>query len=132
MKTPPVNPNTLQATAQSDRFSTLSSRGSPLTKQNLMMSTGSASSLIAPHSPVPQSGGGGGPRRANKPSSSHNPDAAAVFGEELSNIVRIGDYDESGVPVTTVNLGLKSKRIVKHLTHPNSFNATGYGNLKNS
>lgn len=115
MKPAPINPNTLNAANHH--------RSSPLTKQHLTASSPLRGDVTSPHH-YPSTG-----KKAPRTSTTSNP-AAKVFGEELSSIVRMGDYDESGVPVTTVNLGLKSKRIVKQVTHPNSFNGYSASPMK--
>lgn len=105
LKKAPVTPNTLNSPHHHQQ------QGSPLGKTN----------LSSPLHPAPSSAHAHHAHGSAKKSSKNS---TAVFGEALSSIVTVGDYDEEGVPVTTVNLGLKSKRIVKNLATPTTSSHT--------
>jgi hypothetical protein len=117
LKNTPVNPNTLNSQRQHRQTAILSPPPTGISQLTSPSSTAPASTagrktqFSLSTSPVPKKT----PVASSTGSNSNQ--VARIFGEDLAPIVSMGDYDNNGVPITTLNLGLKSKRIVKNVVN---------------
>jgi hypothetical protein len=110
LKNTPVNPNTINSQRQHRQTGILSpppqlTSPPPSSSSASAVAAGRKTQFPLSTSPIPK----------KTPSTSNQ--VARIFGEDLAPIVSMGDYDTNGIPITTLNLGLKSKRIVKNVVN---------------
>jgi hypothetical protein len=113
VKKAPVTPNTLHHQQQQQQLASHSPDKNQKNSSSYLLSSpplGSAAHRNNNNNPLSSPS----PQRKSSAGKGGN-SVAAVFGEDLAPIVTMGESD-NGVMVTTVNLGMKSKRIAKNLS----------------